>query len=415
MKENLVDIPTSPFSIDSLSPASSFIEYIYPKFESLQAIGSVFPETIKINVGRNLDKSITSTVNVTSTVTTLLLLLSFLTFIGLNLCQSIEHRKSRMKSRTIIVHHFKVTGKRKSFSLHFIQKLEKISRTCIDCIKLDTITHLVECFLKQPNFNSSENSFFKSFLIASYLFFCMFLSFVYCNMFGSELMIENPIPKLDTINQLKESNLSVIPEASGLLQQLIKSQKEHSNVLNIIKQRIPECYLSGEQNEATERCLLTSSQKVTNQKAVYIQSLYYHRIYERMRCARSEYKNSVNRYYVSKETFLPILQVYIGRKNMSDMVKKRFKFIFVHTFENGLDIHHRKLVPFLITSIIGISDEQSEIESCLGNRFLDTLSTESEQTSINIASLLDIILICVKIFFSAFITLIVEIVFHIIF
>ena len=278
----------------------------------------------------------------------------------------------------------------------------------------DILMRLVEASLRQPNFNPKRFPGLIAFsLLTLFLLFSMYFMIVYGNMFSTELIVEDPIPRMDTIDQLERTNLSIIPEVSGLLQQLIKSQKDHSRELKLLKDRIPDCLMT---DNDTEKCSQHDAleKDVVEQRAVIVQSLYYHKITERFSCIKAgimaEIDGKINRYHVSKEKFLPMLLVYVGRKNLPIKIKKRFKFLFTMFQENGLELAHQAMIPPLSSRPAAASDEQPEIEACLRNKFLDTMSQGLEQSSVSLKLFIQVAIFCIKIFGSALICLIGEII-----
>ena len=164
------------------------------------------------------------------------------------------------------------------------------------------LMRVIECTFKQPNFSSkwSYEVFPRSLLVSFFLFFCMLFIIVYCNLTGTELTLEDPIPRMDTLAQLSESNRSIIPETSRILRTLIKGQtnhtgilellknhtrilellKNHTGILRLLKERIPVCYMS----DQGTTCPRVMRAYVREQKAVYISSHYHHKINGRVHC-----------------------------------------------------------------------------------------------------------------------------------
>ena len=428
LQEGIVDVHTYPFPINSIASMPSEIEVIQTGFETIQAIGTIFPPDLDRG-GDKVVKSMLGMVNVD--IPTIILAITFflLTWVGLSFAMKIKSLPVR-EPRVIRI---KVG----------IRPVDHMYR-----LNLDIGMRLVEDALKQPNFNPIRfTGSIPSFLVGLFLLFTMYFMIVYCNMFSTELIVENPIPRIDTLEQLEQSNRTVVPESSGLLQQLIKSQKVHSPVLKLLKQRIPECFMiekGDERKVDMTRCErkipecfmiekrderkvdMTRCERkgviypdLIEQRAVQVQSVYYHKITERFSCIakRTNWNQSsdhapnqrINRYYVSKEKFLPMLLMYVARRNLPMPIRGRFKFLFTSFSEHGLEIAHQGFIPQLATGAMAGKDQQAGIDACVRNKFLESKNEGLEQSSINLESLIDVALLCSRIMTCALVCLIGEI------
>ena len=415
LQENVVDVHTYPFPIDSIGPVSSILDVIVTGFETIQAIGTIFPSDLDTNRSQVVN-SILGTVKLD--LFTILLLISFflLTWFGLMISLIVNNSKRTLeliakdendgkKIHMNRIRRCNFNGRKNQFDRNEGRKSQRAN--------FDILMRLIEASLRQPNFNSKLFPGSTAFsLLTLFLLFSMHFMIVYGNMFSTELIVEDPIPRMDTIDQLERTNLSIIPEVSGLLQQLIKSQKDHSRELKLIKDRIPDCLMTDD----TKKCSQDNAfdKDVIEQRAVTVQSLYYHKVTERFLCIKAnvmaEIDGKINRYYVSKEKFLPMLLIYVGRKNLPIKIKKRFKFLFTIFQENGLELAHQAMIPPLSSRPAASSDEQPEIEACLRNKFLDTMSQGLEQSSVSLKLFIQVAVFCIKIFASALICLIGEII-----
>lgn len=425
LEENIVDVHTYPFPIGSIDPVISILDVITTGFETIQAIGTIFPSDLHTN-GSKVVNSILGTVKVDLLTILLLISLFSLTWFGLVISLIVNNSKRNLEliakdensgkkihMNRIRRHSFDGRNNRNNRDEERRSQSDRSEERRSQRASLDILMRLIEASLRQPNLNSNLfPGLIALSLLTQFLFLSMYFMIVYGNMFSTELIVEDPIPRIDTIDQLEKKNLSIIPEVSGLLQQLIKSQKEHSREVKLLKDRIPDCLMT----DNAERCSQDDAldKEVIEQRAVMVQSLYYHKVTERFSCIKAgvmaEIDGKVNRYYVSKEKFLPMLLIYVGRKNLPIKIKRRLKFLFTMFQENGLELAHQAMIPPLSSRLAASSDEQPEIEACLRNKFLDTMSQRLEQSSVSLKLFIQIAILSIKILASALLCLVGEII-----
>ena len=87
----------------------------------------------------------------------------------------------------------------------------------------------------------------------------------------------------------------------------------------------------------------------------------------------------MNRYHVSRETFLPMLLTCVSRKNIDPRVKDKFKSMFRSSSEHGLHVAHRSFVPQLMSQGLTPPDRQLMVDACIRNKLLDIWNQESQQ------------------------------------
>lgn len=394
LQSGAVDVHTFPIAINSLDSASSVIDVIETGYETLYAIGTVFPEHLIQNHSSKVVKSIVSTVEIDSTVFFLIPILILITWIGLTFSDWI-----RVERET---------------SLRMVFHMARVNRVKTTRPWDQVLMRVIECTLRQPNFSSKwfHEVFPRSLLVSVFLFVCMLFTIVYCNLIGSELTLEDPIERMDTLAQFSESNRSIIPEPSGILQTLIKSQRNQMEILRLFKERIPACYMS----DKGTTCPQVMSAYVREQKAVYISSHYYHKIHQRFHCMmvvnslgkKGTGGKPVNRYYVSRETFLPMLLTYVSGKNIDPRVRDKFKSMFRSFSEQGIHVAHQSFVPQLISQGLTSPDRQLMVDACIRNKLLHIWNQESQQTDISLDSIEGSLFVMIGIFACAVIALVIE-------
>lgn len=381
LKNNLVDVHIYPFPIDSISPYTPIVDVVDTAFETIQAVGSLFSQSVTNGQNAENRNDFTTTVDVDGLVYILISLLIFITWTGL--CLSIYNPKTK-----------------KDIKRH---RRQRSSPNIPVSTYTNILWRLLEGVMKHPNLECKilRTMTMRRFFTSNLLFFFMFIFIVYCNMFGSNLTIDDPISRIDSLDAVTKLNLSIVPESSGVLQQLIRSlpasriDTPEIRILELIKSRMHYCYNSQKQNVCNKTRL---SQDVYRRRAVFIQSLYYHKIVERTYCV-PDYDyfgitypgGDMNRYHISKEKFLPLLLVYIGSKETNAEVRRRFKFAFTVVREYGLENAHQRIVPGLVTQFRAKdSKEQTDVEHCLRNRFLDHANDHQtpEQSDVSVASIL---------------------------
>lgn len=199
---------------------------------------------------------------------------------------------------------------------------------------------LVRMLLNQPDYSPDSST--MKLVILLCLFATYFVTTVYLSIFGSDLTVTDGVTLLDTLVQFNESSMFVMYDEVSLTRDIVfRSDDEISRVFQ------SKTFPGKPQWKMTEYKI--GQRALVNQEAIMLASLKYQLYFAGSYCLYQMVENQIvspiNRYHVSKDTFMPTVTSYVYGHNISTELKRRLDSVLERYNEHGIEAHQSTIKP----------------------------------------------------------------------
>ena len=199
---------------------------------------------------------------------------------------------------------------------------------------------LVRMLLNQPDYSPGGST--MKLVILLCLFATYFVTTVYLSMFGSDLTVTDGVTLLDTLAQFNESNMFVMYDEVSLTREIVFGSNDEISRVFQSKTFPDKPRWKMAEYKIGQRAL-------ANQEAIMLANLGYQLYFAGSYCLYQMVENAItspiNRYHVSKDTFMPTVTSYVYGHNITTELKRRLDSILEHYNEHGIDAHQSTIKP----------------------------------------------------------------------